>query len=335
MERLKNWVFTLANPTPLEEDLLQEMVGGQHIRYMVYGREEGELNGGRHLQGYLELHSSKSASMVRRIVGIERIWLEGRTGTQANAIAYCKKDGDWWEQGVKIMRWDEAQSNHAAMQNEPMDRRMGTAKNKALMFMDLVRQGKFEEIVNHPDASHMVLKHCMDAAKIVETPRDKDSNVRVRWYWGPTGTGKTRRAIWEAEQTGEKVYIKASNSKWFCGYDSHKCVIFDDLRSSWFEFAFLLKLLDRTPFQVEVKGGSRQWKPTDIWVTSPYPPKEMYKKMQEGDEYDLIDQLLRRIHVICHMPMNALGFCWEPPKRETPLEEVEDLATEPCTPTSQ
>lgn len=168
----------------------------------------------------------------------------------------------------------------------------------------------------------------MDVGKMMEQKRDSSQEVTVHWYWGPTGTGKTRKALWEAtEKYGDGVYIKSTNSKWFDGYDGQKAVVFDDLRSSWFEYAYLLKLLDRYPTQVELKGGSRQFRATEIWVTSPFPPNEMYQKMQETDDgkRDLIDQLLRRVTHTVHMPMTPFGS-WVPPVTEgvATVDEVDD-----------
>lgn len=188
------------------------------------------------------------------------------------------------------------------------------AKNKAIPFLQMYKDGmSLAEIAEHPDCSAYILRHLREILIYHDEPRDRSKPMRVIWYYGPTGTGKTRRAIWEAEREfgPNSFWIKNSPNKWFDGYDGHKVVIFDDLRSSWFEYSFLLKLLDRYGCQVEVKGGVRQWKPDVIYITAPIEPKDMYAGMQEREtERDSIAQLLRRV---THIEGMMLG-CWTEPE---------------------
>ena len=100
---------------------------------------------------------------------------------------------------------------------------------------------------------------------------------------------------------GLEPFIKSGSYRWFDGYDAHRFVIFDDFRDSQCEFSFLLRLLDRYPLRVEIKGGTRQWKPHTIVITSPMPPEETYQTMQQNDRYDKIQQLIRRIDITEHV----------------------------------
>lgn len=300
MSRLRNWVFTLNNYTEDEYDYLTNVVDMQWS-YIVFGKETGE-NGTPHLQGYVEFDEALTMGQVKKRLGCDRFHLEQRRGTQEQAVTYCKKDGEVFEAG------------EAKMGARPKGEHTG--KNQAMNFMDMIKDGKLSEIANHPDCSFNTFKFCQTIAPLMEAQRDVNTPMNVRWYWGPTGTGKTRRAWYEAHKLGlGPVYIKSTNSKWFDGYDGQKVIVFDDLRSSWFEYSYLLKLLDRYPTQVECKGGSRQWQATHVYVTCPFHPKDMYKSMQERDlEYDSIEQLKRRIDVICEMPGGTFGQSWTEPE---------------------
>uniref|UniRef100_UPI0040488E22 hypothetical protein n=1 Tax=Shewanella sp. TaxID=50422 RepID=UPI0040488E22 len=57
-------------------------------------------------------------------------------------------------------------------------------------------------------------------------------------------------------------------------------------------FHVLLRLLDRYPYQVETKGGSRQLLAETMIITCPFMPEEMYNGRED------IKQLLRRIDEI-------------------------------------
>lgn len=307
MSRLRNWVFTLNN---YSADDIENLMGCEKwCSYLVYGREVGE-NGTPHLQGYVEFDKAETFAKVKKLLG-GRVHLEERRGTRQQAVEYCKKDGDWESYGTP--------KSGVSTEHDP------SVKNKALRYMDLLKAGKLGEIAEDPDCSFSILKHVKELAALVERPRPVNTDLKINWYWGPTGTGKTRRAYYEACKKSDKVYLKSTNSKWFDGYDSHEYIIFDDLRSSWFEYSYLLKLLDIYPTQVECKGSSRQWMAKEIWVTSPFHPRDMYSGMQERDQtHDSIQQLIRRVHVVEHMPMTPFG-CWKEPVEGDEVTKEPDL----------
>lgn len=302
--RVRNWCFTLNNPLDEEVKYLQETTN--QWNYITWGEEEGE-SGTYHLQGYVEFKESLTLGQVKTRMGTSRLHLEPRRGSQNQAIDYCHKDGMVFEWGVRTASKSNGKGE--------------SAKNKALQFIDLIRDGRIAEIAEDPECSASVFRHVRDLAALLEKPRDVNNPPTVRWYYGETGTGKTRRAYYEAKKLGlGDPYIKSTASKWFDGYDGHKVVIFDDLRSSWFEYSYLLKLLDRYPTQVECKGGSRQWQALHIFVTSPFPPNGMYEAMQERDKVDTIAQLVRRVHVTEKMVMTPFGSWVEP--KEMEIEEL-------------
>lgn len=299
MNRVRNWCFTLNNPGQDEIEYLQQQKS--EWNYITWGEEVGE-NGTPHLQGYVEFRESLTMGQVKRRLGTDRIHLEPRRGSQNQAIEYCHKDGE-------IFEWGERTASKSNGRGE-------AAKNKALQFLPLIKAGKLVEIAEDPECTANIFRHVRDLAALLEAPRDVNDPPTVSWYYGETGTGKTRRAYYEAKQMGlGEPYVKSTASKWFDGYDGHEVVIFDDLRSSWFEYSYLLKLLDRYPTQVECKGGSRQWKAKRIFVTSPFPPEGMYEAMQERDKVDTIAQLVRRVHIKERMVMTPFG-CWKEPIEE-------------------
>ena len=67
----------------------------------------------------------------------------------------------------------------------------------------------------------------------------------------------------------------------------------DDFRSSNMRMNELLKLIDRYPHRVEVKGGFRQMLSKKMIISSIHHPKEVYNIPEEP-----IQQLLRRIDKI-------------------------------------
>lgn len=119
---------------------------------------------------------------------------------------------------------------------------------------------------------------------------------KVSWYYGSTGTGKTRTAIQEAkEKYGEDYWISHQDANWFDGYHGQKGAILDDVRAASWPMVTMLRLLDRYKIQVAIKGGFQWWRPERIWITAPGRPEDIYKNYTTGQPYDCIEQLNRRI----------------------------------------
>ena len=147
------------------------------------------------------------------------------------------------------------------------------------------------------------LKYAETAIKYVEPQRTWQPENH--WFFGSTGSGKTREAWAKAveflggdtEVNRGKVWMSGKTLKWWQGYDAHPVVIIDDFRKDFCTFHELLRILDRYPFTVENKGGSRQLLARLIIVTCPWAPDVLY----EG-QADLCGQLLRRL--ACVPPVN-------------------------------
>lgn len=90
--------------------------------------------------------------------------------------------------------------------------------------------------------------------------------------------------------------------KWFDGFDGQEAAVIDDFRGDFCTFHFLLRLLDRYPLKVAIKGGFMEWTPSRIFITSPHHPRDVYNKTDEE-----IKQLTRRITQITHFTDNAFN----------------------------
>jgi len=119
----------------------------------------------------------------------------------------------------------------------------------------------------------------------------RETQPEVYWYWGPTGTGKTRAAI----DAYPEAYISSAKSRFWNGYDGQSIVILDDLRGDTFPYSELLRMLDRYPYNVEVKGDYMPLLATKIFITAPFAPEDYPQPFGEDNS-----QLLRRITLTQH-----------------------------------
>nr|WAE42858.1 MAG: replication associated protein [Cressdnaviricota sp.] len=112
---------------------------------------------------------------------------------------------------------------------------------------------------------------------------------RVRVYWGPTGTGKSRTA-WD--EASIDAYPKDPRTKFWDGYRGQQHVVIDEFRGD-IDISHILRWLDRYPVIVEVKGSSVILKATDIWITSNLHPDSWYPLLDQETK----DALHRRLTI--------------------------------------
>lgn len=237
--------------------------------YVIYGVEICPDTGVKHHQGYCEFITNRKLPRLKKFNS--KIHWEKRQGKQEQAIDYCKKDGDFHEIG-------EAKASVQGKRNDLNEVR------------EIIKNGGGMKDVVEVATSYQSIKMAETYLKYVEKKRDW--MPVVKWFYGPTGTGKTRQAV---EEAGDDYYISSRNLKWWEGYDAHENVIIDDFRKDFCTFHELLRILDRYPYRIEVKGGSRQLLAKTIWITSCYPPDQVYETRED------IGQLLRRISFISEM----------------------------------
>lgn len=113
----------------------------------------------------------------------------------------------------------------------------------------------------------------INAAKLAYAPKRMWA-PSVVVYHGRTGAGKTR-AVYDNLFSPEDVYVHPGGP-WFDGYEGQPIVLFDDYAGSEFKLQYFLKLLDRYPMQVPIKGGFVSFIPQEIYITSNLNPNVWY-----------------------------------------------------------
>ena len=131
-------------------------------------------------------------------------------------------------------------------------------------------------------------------------PMDGSKERKVYWFFGETGTGKTREAT--------KMMIKLYGENWvsltgdlrtfFDPYNGEKGVIFDDIRKGSIVWNTLLTITDRYKTSVNVKGNRIPWLAETIIFTSPQPFTEVFTTEKNGERaaWDGLEQFTRRVY---------------------------------------
>lgn len=259
MARARNWCFTLHDYTDEEATTLAT----QPCRYTIIGKEICPSTGKQHLQGYIQYDNAKTMTSIKKSTKINRIHLEIAKGSTDQNQQYCKKENDFIEIGK------------AKQQGQRND--IHTIKNAIINDNATMR-----EII--PIATSIQSIRMAEICLKYYEPK-RDWKPYVEWFYGATGTGKTKRA----HDKLEEPYVSMDTGQWWEGYDAHEHVIIDDMRKDFMKFHQLLKLLDRYPYQIECKGGSRQFLAKHIIITSAYHPQQLFNTRED------IQQLIRRI----------------------------------------
>lgn len=107
-------------------------------------------------------------------------------------------------------------------------------------------------------------------------------DVHVRW--GKPGTGKSRYVY--DEHKAENIYelnLGDGNSKsvWWSGYEGESIILINDFNGE-LQWKYLLRLLDRYPFQMQTKGGHCWRLCKSIYITSNSHPMDWYPNEEWG-----------------------------------------------------
>lgn len=95
---------------------------------------------------------------------------------------------------------------------------------------------------------------------------------KVIWIWGPSGSGKTREAA-------QGSFYMKDGSIWWDGYKQEDRIVIDDFDGKW-PFRDLLRLLDRYPYQGQIKGGYVKINSPEIWITCEFPPGKYWEESE-------------------------------------------------------
>ncbi len=261
-QQSKHWCYTINNPRDDERAPNADM-----FTYHVCGMETGD-DGTPHYQGYIAFKNRQRLTAVKKL--FPRAHLEIMRGTSLEASDYCKKDGEFLEEGTLPVtgsqrtkqNWDEA--------------------------YDLAKKGELETI-----PKDMLIRYYHAFKRIRQDNPTKLDDLPTTcgiWIHGPTGVGKSKYA----REKYPDYYDKPLN-KWWDGYRDQPYVILDDVgpdQGQWIG-TLMKRWTDHYPFPAEQKGTTVQIRPKNIIVTSQYTIDEVFNQ-----DVKLAEALKRRFHVV-------------------------------------
>lgn len=263
----KHWCFTwydIKNPP---------IFNSKEMEYMVRQLEICPTSKRPHFQGYVEMRNKVSWTQMGKIFGTNRFWRKGRWASRVQARDYCRKDN----------------SRVVGSLPEEFGNWSDCAQGRRTDLEEACECKNIEEIKSSYPATYVKYERGLKSLfgpKYITGRRTWMPDIWV--YWGPSGTGKSHNAF---ARGGSDAYVKPSGDKWWDGYGGDEVVIWEEFRHCGNEWSNsdMLRLLDKYPMKVQVKGGYVDMLAKVIIFTSCYHPSEWMGNDTESS------QLLRRI----------------------------------------
>jgi len=257
------WCFTVNNPS-MSYDALDHV----DCKYMICAQETAPTTGTIHFQGYIVFEKQKTLTGVKNIF-LNAHW-EVAKGTTEQNVTYCSKDGLYHEYGTKPKSVKEL------------------AKDSKERWADVIRSAKEGTCQDEYPAEYIRFNGTI--LKMRESVYEDNENLCGVWYYGPSGSGKSRAA----RATYPGLYDKLLN-KWWDNYEGQDAVLLDDLDHFGAPSMghALKRYADHYPFRVEIKGSSMVIRPKVIIVTSQYSIEELWPM-----DAPLQEALRRRFRVV-------------------------------------
>ncbi len=290
----RKWCITINQDARTFYDNLQLIfiAWPKKIQY-ICGQLETASTGQLHFQGYIQLKRQQRMSWLINNIKTGGHY-EVQRGTNTEARDYCRKEDTSEEEFIEFGRFVKG---------------AGTRTDLA-SFRDAILSGStqiklinthLKEMARYPKFYNMV--------RALKRPT-RTSDLIVRLNIGDTGLGKTRH-VYDNYSASLYVIPITSGTLWFDGYDLQKTALLDDFAgaASKVSLVYTLRLLDRYPQQVAVKGGFTWWMPDLIVITTNIHPRLWYKWENREKQYKA---LLRRIGQVFyyrsgHTPIRLVG----------------------------
>jgi len=234
------------------------------VKYLCYQREMCPSTQRLHYQGYIEFTSRKAFNVVVKTLVNEFLFdaphVEKSKGTPLQCKEYCSKSetacpGTFIELGE--ITPEPTPGKRTDIQH---------AVERAVAGDSI-----YDIVVDNPsNLKYMKQLRELQNMKMKKTFRD----VVVHYIWGKPNCGKSHKA-WEMVNDGDFYVpiVDAPGKKiWFDGYLGERTIVLDDFEINAFPREELLKLFDKYPLRLPVKGSSTIAQFTTVIITSNHPP---------------------------------------------------------------
>jgi len=282
--RARGWCFTINNPIGLdgytghlhgnlvEQQITEDQVFS-HVEiaplqkassYLITQLEIGD-NGTLHFQGYVYLEGrGKTLSAIKSLS--PRAHFEIAKGTPADNTKYCSK----------------REGRIAGPFKSGKPPQQGKRSDLETVAQEVLDGACIRTVAcSHPSTyiryhkGISALQFACDAGR----PRE---DVMVVFIFGPTGVGKTTEIEASFPDYYPKMKCKQGSEEWFDGYFGQEVIIWDEFYGQC-PWSTMLKLADKTPLALPIKGNFVWCRAKFVIFISNSKPQDVYKWIWENE----------------------------------------------------
>lgn len=250
--RTKNWCFTYfgiqdLKSGPYDVPNKPKIRDETKIKYLCYQLEICPKTNRPHYQGYFQTTYAVSRPQMYDWLDCPNAHYERANGSPEDNRKYCSKK----ESGMPNT-FEEFGSLTSQGERTDLKAAVNAKSLRDISEANLVRYGR----------------GILFARQILSKKRDFMTEVHI--IWGETDSGKSSRL------PVKDAYWKDPCDQWWDGYDNEKYVVLDDWKEKTFDREYMLRLCDRYPMSVRIKGGSVNFNSEKIYITSNTDPSKWY-----------------------------------------------------------
>lgn len=251
-----------------------EYLKGCKISYLISCKEIAPSTGHEHIHIYVQFPTPRSLS-VKKCLGAH---IEKCRGSPEQNRAYIKKDGNIIDEIGEL----KTKSNETSFPKIEEVKKMSKTEREQLplQYYNIVQKINTEE------------------NKKLKGDNYYKGKIEVHWFWGESGSGKTRRAV---QEIGDAEFneVKFDGNFWHGVTEDCDIALYDDWRDGHMKPTELINFIDYNCHIMNVKGGTCRNNYKKIYITTLQDPEQIYKNVPEETK----KQWLRRIKEIVHFEL--------------------------------
>jgi hypothetical protein len=299
-ERTRRWCFT-AYSEMVSESVLQSMLTERRFTYLVVQKEACPTTGRHHWQGYVEFPTEQRHSALKALLNETPPRYKGipALGTAAENHAYCTKLESRLADTQPIILGGQAKKRGRPVADKfvPED------------VIEMMQNGDDVETCLRALGPELLVPGRMEAVRkahmLLAPPIKRTKPLHVEYHWGAPGVGKSTKVqelvVFHFKASDQAYTHSQGMGRWWDGYAGQQVLIFDDIPrprvrdSTNLNAADLLRILDRQPYRVAIKGGSAEANWKYVFIISNLAPEEFFAEC-EAWQRPLLDRLTHVVH---------------------------------------
>lgn len=281
------WCFTVNNP---EE--YRPLWRPDQMAYLVW-QVELSKTGTPHVQGYVRFKARKDLGAVKNCLRAPDAHLELPEGTEEQNRVYCTKEDSRIEVGEE--------HGEFIPEHGKQGRRSDLAKAT-----DLIKKGTPIRSVAEQFPSDYVRYHSglQAFADLVAPAPPLERPLEILVLWGPSGTGKTHRAM--ALMPNAYVVVGCGRDP-FGRYTGELDLLIDEFQPEEWKLPLLLRILDKWKMPLDCRYRDRYAAWTRVIICSNLDPESWYANRMLYSEAQQ-SALRRRVNGCCRNATSKIGL---------------------------